>query len=36
MEDDEEDEEFTKLAECFNHISLNLYRNTLEQAALLK
>ena len=34
--EDEEDEEFQKLAECFNHISLNLYRNTLEQAALLK
>ena len=28
--EDEEDEEFLKLAECFNHISLNLYRNTLE------
>ena len=28
--EDEEDEEFQKLAECFNHISLNLYRNTLE------
>ena len=32
----EENEEFLKLAECFDHICRSLYRNVLEQAPLLK
>lgn len=36
MDEDEENEEFFKLAQCFDHVCRSLYRNTLEQAPLLK
>ena len=36
MDEDEENEEFFKLAQCLDHICRSLYRNTLEQAPLLK
>ena len=33
---DPDEEELIKLAECFDHICQSLYKNTLDQAPLLK